>query len=574
MRRIGIEIETERLRIEFPFDRSLVQTVKTLPQRRWDPDQKAWYVPFDHIERVFDTLLDHHFKISHQLRDYCRENHKPIDEIIDGDGEPSGPIPVPPGTLTVSELNLEAKAVLEEAFDESVWLVGEMQSYDRTKDWRHAFFELVERPSEDADPIAKIQAVMFQRDRERIETKLEGASDDIRLRDGLAIRAKGDVEIYPQSGSYQIVIRDVDPTFTTGKIQQNRQQILDRLEEKGIREKNRELAWPICPLRVGLITSHGSDAHEDFLNELESSGFGFDLTVHHAYVQGDRTEESVLRALEYFEDRAEDFDVVVIVRGGGARSDLAYFDTDAIGEAVCEHPLKVVCGIGHQRDVCLLDHICASQKTPTAAGRTLVERVDAFAARVDEAIEGILDGAERRVRDSRERLGRLSVELGHRVDRRLNHEERRLADLRSSLSHGARDRLEEERRRVEGAARSLPQLARSASRREKQRLHYVRRRLRPEALRRRFDRESKDLRQLRRRLERAVHARLEREDERLERLAERLRLLDPQQILDRGFSILWNDGEVVRKPDQAPAGEQLDVRLADGEIRVVVEDED
>ena len=574
MRRIGIEIETERLRIEFPYDETLVRTVKTLPQRRWDPDNKAWYVPFDHIEAVFDTLLDHHFKITRELRSYCRDNHRPVDEIIEGESEQSGPIPVPPQTVTVSELNLRAKAVIEEAFDESVWLVGEVQSYDRTREWRHAFFELVERPSEDADPVAKIRAVMFQDVRRQIEKQLREAPDEIRLRDGLAVRVQGDVELYAKSGSYQFVVRDVDPTYTTGKIQQNRQAILDRLEEKGIREQNRQLAWPVCPLRVGLITSAGSDAHNDFSNELESAGYGFELTLHDARMQGDRTEESVLEALEYFAERREDYDVVVVVRGGGARSDLAYFDTDAIGEAVCRHPLKVVCGIGHQRDVSLLDHIADSQKTPTAAGRSIVERVREFRDRLDGAVDGILQGASERMRGERERLGRMSVDLGHRVERRLNREGRRLEGLRSTLSHAARDRLERLRRRVERAGDRLPQLARSATARETRRLEYVRRGLRPERLRRRFARHRTRLDQLGERLARAAEATLERREKRVARLGERLRLLDPQRVLDRGFAIVWKDGDIVRSSEDAPPGEGLEVRLADGDIHVTVDDEE
>ncbi|MFB6375293.1 MAG: exodeoxyribonuclease VII large subunit, partial [Bradymonadaceae bacterium] len=366
MRRIDIEDDSERLRIEFPYDRSLVQTVKTLPERRFDPDTKDWYVPFQHVERVFETLLDHHFKISQELRSYCEEHHRPVDEILEKDGEADGPASVPPGTWTVSELNLEAQSVLEEAFDRSLWLVGELQSYDRTRDWRHAFFELVDRPTDEADPVAKIQAVMFQRHRERIEEALAEAPDDIRLRDGLTVRVCGDVELYPEKGAYQFVVREIDPTYTAGEIQRNRQVILDTLEKRGIREQSRQLPWPDCPLRVGLITSYGSDAYSDFLDQLEASDRGFQLTVHDAYVQGDRTESSILEALAYFEERADQFDAVVIVRGGGARSDLAYFDTEAIGEAVCQHPLKIVCGIGHQRDVCLLDHICESEKTPTA----------------------------------------------------------------------------------------------------------------------------------------------------------------------------------------------------------------
>lgn len=573
MRRIDIEIESERLRIEFPYDRSLVQTVKTLPQRRWDPDDKAWYVPFEHVDRVFETLLDHHFKVSADLRSYCREHHRPVDEIVEAEEDASGPAPVPPDSVSVSELNLRAKAVLEEAFDESIWLVGELQGFDRAQDWRHAFFELVERPAEEADPVAKIQAVLFQRDRERIERELQEAPEEIRLRDGLAVRVQGDVELYPQKGTYQFVIREIDSTYTSGQLQRNRQAILKRLEEAGIREQNREREWPICPLRVGLITSFESDAYNDFCDELDASGYGFELTVCDARMQGDRAEESVLEALAYFRERAAIYDVVVVVRGGGARSDLAYFDTEEIGEAICRHPVKVVSGIGHQRDVCLIDHIAASQKTPTAAGRTLVERVSAFVDRLDDRIDRILEGAQERVRSGRDRLERVSVELGHRVDRRLNREDRRLASLRTSLSHSARDRLEEANRRVEGAAQTLPQFVRALLARERQTLQFAHRQLRVDRLERRFERRRRDVEDLVGVLSRVVRAALEGEERRVDRHAERLELLDPQKVLNRGYAIVRRDGEVLREAEGALPGEKLDVRLAEGELQVTVDDQ-
>ncbi len=575
MRRIDIEIEGERLRIEFPYDRSLVQTVKTLPRRRFDPDRKVWYVPFDHVERVFETLLDHHFKISQELREYCREHHRPVGELIENGGEEiSGPTPVPPDTLSISELNLRASEVLREAFDEEIWLVGELQSYDRTTDWRHAFFELVERPSEKADPMAKIQAVMFQNDREQIRETLREAPDEIRLRDGLAVRVRGEVELYPEKGAYQFVVRAIDPTYTAGKIQQNRQAILNRLEQEGIREQNRRREWPLCPLRVGLVTSYGSDAYSDFKEELEESGYGFELTVHDAYVQGSRTEESILRALSHFEREADEIDLVVIVRGGGARSDLAYFDTPAIGEAVCRHPLKIVCGIGHQRDVCLLDHVASSEKTPTAAAGALVERVRGFVDRIERALDGIVDGAETQVGESHQALERLSMALGRQVDGRLSDEQRRLSNLRSALSHGARDRLEEAGHRVEGAACGLERAAKTATERQEQRLTYLRRRLRPKQLERRVERERSKLGEFRDRLAAAVEARLEVGRERLDWLDERRRLLDPQGILDRGFAIVSDEQGVVRSAHQAPAGSELTVRLADGRFEVVVESEE
>lgn len=574
MRRIDIEIETERLRIEFPYDQKLVSTVKTLPQRRWDPGERAWFVPFDHIERVFDTLLDHHFKISRSLREFCKRNARPIEEILEGDG-PSGPLPVPPGTLSISELNLKAQEALQQAFDESVWLVGELQSYDKNSRGGHAFFELVERPAENADPVARVNAVMWSGIRETVVKTLREASDDIRLRDGLAVRMRAEVDLYPQHGRYQVVVREIDPTYTTGRIQQKRQEILDALDEKGIREQNLQRDWAICPLRVGLLTSYESDAYNDFVEELRQSGYGFEVTVHDIYVQGDRTEESMLRGLRWFGRRAEQFDVLAVVRGGGARSDLAYFDTQKIGDAVCEHPIKMIAGIGHQRDECLLDHITESQKTPTAAGRTLVQRVGEFRDRMNEAMRGVSERAERRVERADERLRRVRDELRYRAERRLSSEERRLSSVRTGLTLAAKQRLGQARRRLDRADDRLPRVARAATEREEQRVSLARRQLRPRRLLARLKRERDGLDGLETKLEKVVTRRLDGEVERVDRLEEHLELLDPQRVLERGFAIVWkgeggDDGrrKVVKSADEVDAGEELRVHVSDGEFEV------
>ncbi|MFB6262781.1 MAG: exodeoxyribonuclease VII large subunit [Bradymonadaceae bacterium] len=571
-RRIDIEVETGRLRIEFPYDEELVRTVKTLPDRRWDPDERAWFVPFDHVERVLETLLEHHFKVSGSLREYCDEHARPVSQLTSGDGPPSGPAPVPPNTLSISELNLRAEAALEGAFDDDLWIVGELQGFDRVPERGHAFFELVERPAEEADPVAKVRTVMFQGERESIEDKLADAPDDVRLRDGLAVRMRGRVDLYKKSGTYQFVVDDVDPTYTAGDIQRNRRAILQWLGERGIREDNLERSWPRCPLRVAVVTSWESDARRDFCRELEESAFGFDVTVHDAYVQGDRTEESVLRALSYFERHAEEFDALAIVRGGGARSDLAYFDTKAIGEAICEHPLKVVSGIGHQRDACLVDHVADAQKTPTAAAARFVEQVRDFRGAVDDRLERIVERASRQVERADDRLERMSAEIRHRAERRVADQDRRLSELRSSLGHAARERLEAERRRLEGAVSLLPQVGRSAIDRRRRVLERVRRELAVERVARPLDRRRTTIGDLVERLGRAVRSALDRRRARLDRYEDRLELLDPRNVLERGFALVRREGELVRSSDDAPPGSTIDVELSDGELRATVDE--
>src|SRR5262249_3678400 len=150
-----------------------------------------------------------------------------------------------------------------------------------------------------------------------------------------------------------------------------------RLTERGLVGRNTSLPFPDLPLRVGLVTSLGSDAFNDVLRTLQESGFAFDVTAHGARVQGRLTEPSVLNALDWVRKRAESFDVVLICRGGGSRTDLSWFDSEQLGAAVATFPVPVVVGIGHEQDLSVLDFVGFRRKTPTAAAAYLVERVQA-----------------------------------------------------------------------------------------------------------------------------------------------------------------------------------------------------
>lgn len=567
-RLLDIEPELQRICIIFPYDASLLPVVRSLPGRWFDGGTKNWYAPLKHADLVIGKLSNHRFKISQALRTYCEENLQPIDKLVsDGPGQ-GGPLRVPEGTYSISQLNEEARRAIRDKFSDDVWLVGEVQSYDRNRPGGHAYFELVERLSPDEDPVARIRAVAFGDDRQQIIDALQNAPESIRLRDGLAVRLSGRVDLYAPHGSYQFVVRGIDPTYTTGEIHQNRERILKGLDQAGIRDKNQNLAWPRCPLRVGLITSYESDAYNDFVHELERSGLGFDVTVHNANVQGSRTEPSVLRALEYFAGRADDFDVVVIVRGGGSRSDLAYFDTDAIGKAVCEHPLKIVTGVGHQRDQCLLDFVSDSQKTPTAAAIACVTRVREYMQGVEELFATIAEHSVDAAGEQMRRLRQASVRLERAVERCLKIETRRLERVRSEVTYSVKDCLAEATRRLDHLERSIPSAALSRVNSERQKLAFGQRRLSQERLERRLGRESRELDVRMRRFKRAVGQALADQRRRITNDARRLRLLDPQRVLERGFAIVQTPDGVVRRPEDVPYDTDLDVRLAEGRVTV------
>lgn len=556
---LDVDIQRERVRIDFPYDAELVDVVRTLPERSFDGDSKSWFVPLEHLEYVIDRLDDYHFQLSPTLREY-RDGREETDTDIHRRS-------IPDDTWTISELNRNARAALRDRFDDSIWLVGELQSFERNLDnnYRNYFFELVERPKPNAQKVAKIDAVLFERRRQAFIDELKDA--DLDPKDGMSIRVGGRVDLYPERGSYQFIVEDVDPAYTAGEIELNRERIFAALKKKGIAADNRRLELPVCPLRVGLITSWESDAYNDFVHQLRASERGFSLTVHHASVQGANTESSVLRALEYFEQRADQFDVVAIVRGGGSRSDLAHFDTEAIGEAVCAHPVKIICGIGHQRDTCLLDMICESTKTPTAAASRIVERVEDYVDSVSETFQKIARRVERFVDEHRRRLLKAGTRLERQVLRGVDAERRRQDRLCERVVRSTEVAVGDRRDRIDRIRR---QIERQATRRvdeRRRRLNTARRDLSVDRLTRRMKRRRKRVRRRLEQLKRGIDRTVDDHRRDLTHLEQRLGLLDPQRVLERGFAIVRGDDGTVRSCDDIPAGGDFDVMLGDGVLQ-------
>ncbi len=569
-RMIDVEVNEERIKINFPYERELVDVVRALPDRWYDNRTRTWFVPLQHLNYVIRRLDGYHFKFSERLRTLRAAKEESLDAA-----EVPALAEIPEGTWTISGLNQAAQRALKERFDDSVWVVGELQDFDKNRaaKYRTFFFDLVERPFAGANEIARLKAVLFEQDRRAIEKQLR--ESDIELRDGVAVRICGKIDLYPKNGRYQIVVKDIDPAYTAGEIELNRERVFQALKRKGIEENNLSISLPVCPLRVGLITSFESDAYNDFIHQLKQSGKGFDVVVHHANVQGVHTESSVLRALKYFEERAQDFDVVAIVRGGGSRSDLAYFDTEEIGEMVCRYPLKVICGVGHQRDTCLLDLIAKSTKTPTAAAEMLVRQVDAFTTSLQDTYRSIATISQTRLARAGQRLLRNGARLEREVTRRLNQARRQQDQLESSIGESARAKMIDARRVVDVQKVRLQTASSQLTGRKNHEIRRMRHDLSMRRLSRELERRRNHLVRETERLTKGAKRSTETEKKKIDNLSEHLGLLDPRRILDRGFAMLRGESGVIASIADLRVGEGFDVIVSDGEIRAQrLEDED
>ncbi len=526
---IDIAPDGSCLFVSFPYREDLVSIVRNIPGRRWDRASKIWRVPLDQVENCVKIFMAHGFTITPGVATTLATGGKDtgLDKIkfetVDKESQ----------SYSVSSLNLQVGEVLRGEFKEALWVIGELQNFDKSKKGRHRYFELVERQEDEFGevsprPRASVSAAIFEKSWPVIRKRLASGRQKLELSDGIKVRVRGRVDFYQARGRYQFIVEDLDPSYTFGDQLLNRDKILKKLEEQGLHETNLSKPLAVAPLRIALITSWNSDAYNDFIQTLASEPYRYEVTVHPVAVQGDSLRPTVLRALEYFEEMAEDFDVLVITRGGGSRTELGAWDDEEVAMRVAKHPLKAVIGIGHERDQCVLDLIATSVKTPTAAAELLGARVRAYQEHVEDTMLSILDYIETRLRSTNRDLaakGRLLTQVVRGG----------IASAKGSL-HAANARLRRGMLHRIGGARQGLELAKH-------------------------------------RIQSGVKNRIQRESDRLDLTEARRRALDPQRVLERGFAILvGKDGKALRSVKDTKKGDALEARLPDGSVDLEVVD--
>ncbi len=531
---VSLDPATGWILITFPYDPSLVDLVKRIPGRRWDPQHRTWLAPKETAPQAVELLKGRNFSFAPEVL-----------ELVQGEDPPSRG-ETAEGALTVSQLNYMAKSALNQAFPEPVWVVGEVNRL-RAGPRGHRYMELVEKRREGEGIAARVAGILFQEEFLQVRDRLLRAGG-LELSDGLEVRVLVQVDLYPPRGSYQVRVLDIDPYFTLGKLAARREEILARLGELGLLETNRNLPWPRLPLRIALVTSWDSNAFHDFTGVLRASGFAFQVDVFDARVQGRELEEDLLAALGWFARRPEEYDLLAIVRGGGSASDLAWFDNLQVALAVARHPLKILVGIGHTMDRTVLDEIAFSARTPTEAGEYLVGRVREEA----EAVEG---AASDLLLEARSLLAREKLDL---------------ASLARSAARAVKGRIEEERRTLRAASLRAGRGTLHQLSREKARLLEGASRVARLALARLAPR-GKEIPALGKRILREAGNRLERERENLEGNARRIRALDPKNVLRRGFALVRDArGKIVDRVSRVAPGDALEVEVSDGRFPVEV----
>ena len=352
--------------------------------------------------------------------------------------------------LTLSQLQKLVKATLDEAFALPVWVSAEIAEI-KINYSGHCYLELVEKGGDNGVPLSQARAVIWRTAYARIAGYFEAETGQ-RLAAGIRILARVMISYHELYG-FSLNILDIDPTFTLGDMERQRQITIERLQREGVWDINRENPLPQVVQRIAIVSSRQAAGYQDFCKELGKSPYAFSLTLFDAFMQGAGAEDSIVAALDAVADRMDDFDAVVLIRGGGSASDLNCFNAYRLCAHIAQFPLPILTGIGHDKDTSVADMVAhTALKTPTAVAGWLVERMTGVEGWLDTAALQLRDNVLVTSRTQELRLQELSSHLLFHAKGLLRQREMALEQMRETLAASAGNFLARQTSRLGNAA--------------------------------------------------------------------------------------------------------------------------
>lgn len=351
--------------------------------------------------------------------------------------------------LSLYDLNALVRRSLEQCLPDEYWVQAELSDV-RTNSTGHCYLEFIQKDPRSNNLIAKARGTIWANVYRLLKPYFEESTGQAFV-SGIKVLVQVTVSFHELYG-YSLTVQDIDPTYTLGDMARRRREILKQLEEEGVLTLNKELEMPVLPQRIAVVSSPTAAGYGDFCHQLKnnSRGFFFHTELFPALMQGDRVEESVLSALDAILNRQEDFDAVVIIRGGGATSDLSGFDTYLLAAACAQFPLPIITGIGHERDDTVLDSVAHTRvKTPTAAAEYLINCMDLVADELEVLISQLHESVRSRLTEEHRKLISYRNRIPSAVVRRVSDAKLALLTTRKDISLAVQTSLSRQRHRLE-----------------------------------------------------------------------------------------------------------------------------
>ena len=423
--------------------------------------------------------------------------------------------------LSLYELNALVRQSVRLSMPDAYWVQAELSDV-RTNYSGHCYLEFVQKDPKSNALLAKARGIVWSNVFRELKPYFERETGQAFVA-GLKVLVRVTVDFHELYG-YSLTVIDIDPTYTLGDMAKRRREILQRLEEEGVLTLNKELELPELTQRIAVISSPTAAGYGDFCDQLERNAFGFVFytKLFPAVMQGEQVEDSIIRALNRINAGHGRWDVVVIIRGGGATSDLSGFDTYELATNCAQFPIPIITGIGHERDDTVIDKVAHTRvKTPTAAAEFLINHLRETADRLEAYASFFYQEIPSWLGEQKERLDRFVARIPARVQMRIQNEGFRQERLvkRVHLAWQARMMRETYRLQLDG------------------------------------------------RLNVALQSRLQREGGRLQLLEQQVKAASPELLLQKGYSITLKNGKAVTDASALHPGDEVVTRVAKGEFK-------
>jgi exodeoxyribonuclease VII large subunit len=419
--------------------------------------------------------------------------------------------------ISLLDLNKKIKDCLKNNLEDSYWVVSEIGEM-RFNQKGHCYLELVEK--RDDEILAKNKATIWSYTYRNLSGWFESLTGQT-LKPGLKILSNVVVSHHEVYG-LSLNIKDIDASYTLGERAKKRLEILNRLKEDGISEMNKDLPLPMVPQRIAIIASSTSAGYLDFITQIEnnSAGYAFRITHFQAIMQGSEAEESIIKAILDVNANIERYDLLVIIRGGGATLDLECFDTYGLASHIAQFPIPVITGIGHERDETIADIVAnTSLKTPTAVAEFLISGIKDFEDSIDSHYAEIYEYVKNTLKENRTHLEYLSKHIKYTSENTLKSHSAKLSALTSGIQSAANGRKKVLETMVQNYIQSI-------------KLNTIRY----------LDLKNKDLKNI----------------------SSSIGILDPKSVLKRGYSIVRKGNKIIKSARDLKEGDLIESEFKDG----------
>lgn len=470
------------------------------------------------------------------------------------------------GQFTLLELNNSIRNALQDAFPETIWVVAEISEMKENRTG-HCYLELIEKDDLSDEIKARARANIWSYSWRMIKPYFETTTGQT-FTQGIKVLVLASVEFHPAYG-LSLNIKDIDPTYTIGDLVRRRREIVRQLVEAGVMQMNKEIDLPLVPQRIAVISSATAAGYQDFVTHLENNphGFYFYHKLFEAFMQGSEAVPGILNALNLVFELEEQFDAVVIIRGGGATADLSCFDNFDLAYTVAQFPLPVITGIGHEKDDTIIDLVAHTRlKTPTAVAEFFVSGALRFFEMLVEKERQMVQLVHKHLDEENKKLDELIDDFTTATEKYLQAALLKLQKTGQKLQTNVTWFTFNKREEIQIIRFSLSKRTTRYWQKRKDNLQRLIMQIKFSTLFK-LEKSRMKIDQTKIEFPKVVKMWMDDNNKKLIMSKEKLRLLDPQNILQRGFTITSQNGVILNSATQVSEEIELETRFADGEIK-------